>query len=136
LAEGGGLLRSKKNIILFSLIAFLALAKYGYFWSRYIVSIDTWSAIREAIALIQTKGSVYTTAEITPHLTHRQLIQFTNSQSPPVDLNRFDYVLLNVRYPGWLSSQEFSKNLIEKLENNSQFHMSYQKDDVYLFIRE
>ena len=34
LAAGGGWLRRPRHILLWSLIAFLALAKYGYFSSR------------------------------------------------------------------------------------------------------
>jgi uncharacterized membrane protein len=112
LAADRGWLRSGRLITLWSLVAFLALAKYGYFGSIYLNSLDTLQATREAIAQVQTKGGVLTTAEIAPHLTHRQLIKLTDANSPPADLTQFDYVLLNVRHPGWLSNSEFAGSLV------------------------
>ncbi len=136
LAVGQGWLRHRRAIILWALVAFLALAKFGYFWSRYLIPIDTWQATREAIAQVQTKGSVYTTAEISPHLSQRKSINLTNVHSPPVNLNTFDYILLNVRHPGWLSSPEFATSLVNQLKNQQNFKLSYQRDDVYLFVKQ
>ncbi|AFY49978.1 putative membrane protein [Nostoc sp. PCC 7524] len=135
ISNSKGWLQSKRLIILWSLVVFLALAKYGYFWSIYLKSIDTWQAMREATALVKTKGSVYTSAEITPHLTHRKWIQFTNIESVPKNLDDFDYILLNLRHPGWLSNQEFVQNLIAQLQTNPKYQKVYQLDDVYLFTK-
>lgn len=128
-------LRSGRLITLWSLVAFLALAKYGYFGSIYLNSLDTLQATRQAIAQVQTKGGVLTTAEIAPHLTHRQLIKLTDANSPQADLTQFDYVLLNVRHPGWLSNSEFATSLVNQLKNTQEFQLSYQQDDVYLFTK-
>lgn len=133
------LFRSSKKLnyflIFWSLIAFLILGKYGYFASSiYLKSLDNWQATREAIAQITTKGSVLTTHEIAPHLSTRSLIKFTIASTTP-NLTEFEYILLNVRHPGWLSTQEFTANLVEQLKNTSIFKLAYQRDDVYLFIR-
>ncbi|MDY7004189.1 MAG: DUF2079 domain-containing protein [Cyanobacteriota bacterium] len=128
--------RLPKFIIIWSCIGFLALAKYGYFWSIYLDYLDTWQAAREAIALVNTKGGVLTTSEITPHLTHRQLIKLIveEDELPRNEaLDEYDYVLVNVRHPGWKSSQEYSRKLVDKLKVNSEFQLSYERDDVYLF---
>lgn len=116
-------------------MAFLSLAKFTYFGGRYLESIDTWQATKQAIAQIQTQGSVYTTGEISAHLSHRKFITFTNSDSPSADLNAFNYVLLNVRHPGWLSSHEFAVSLVNQLKNNQEFQLKYQRDEVYLFVK-
>ncbi|MBR8838909.1 MAG: hypothetical protein DSM106950_34130 [Stigonema ocellatum SAG 48.90 = DSM 106950] len=58
LTAGRGWLRHKRAIILWSLVAFLALAKFGDFWSKYLVPLDTRHATGEAIALVQTLESV------------------------------------------------------------------------------
>ena len=42
LQVGGGWLRRPRYIIIWSLIAFLAFAKYGYFTSIYVDTLDTW----------------------------------------------------------------------------------------------
>lgn len=133
LAAERGWLRGRRTIILWSLAAFLALAKYGYFGSIYLNSLDTWQATREAIARVQTSGGVLTTAEIAPHLSHRQLVKFTDVSFPPPNLTQFDYVLLNIRHPGWQSNREFATSLLEQLKNSPEFVLNYQRDDVYLF---
>lgn len=134
-AAGCSWMKKPRRIILWSLVAFLALGKYGYFWTIYLDSLDTWQATREAIAQISTQGGVYTTAEIAPHLTHRPLVEFTNSQSPVADLTKFEYILLNVSHPGWLSNQEFASALVNKLYHAELFQLSYQRDNVYLFVK-
>ena len=122
-------------IVIWSLIAFLALAKYGYFWTIYLNGSDTLPATREAIALVNTKGSVLTTAQIAPHLAHRPVVKLTQAQAPPANLAEFDYVLLNLRYPCWMSDRKFVKNLVTQLKNTPQFQLKYQRDDIYLFTK-
>ncbi len=128
-------LRTRWKILLWSLIAFLALAKYGYFGSRYLNSLDTWSATRAAVAQVQSKGSVLTTHNIVPHLTHRPQIRFTIASAPSPDLAAFDYVLLDTRHPGWMSTSEFARNLVNQLQKAPNFNLRYQRDGVYLFNR-
>jgi uncharacterized membrane protein len=122
-------------MLIWSLIGFLALAKYGYFWTIYLDSLDTLAATREAISLVETKGSVLTTAQIAPHLAHRPVVKFTQAHTPPANLAEFEYVLLNLRYPGWMSDRAFVQNLITQLANNPQFQLKYQRDDIYLFVQ-
>ncbi len=123
-----------KLILTWSFISFLCLAKFGYFWSIYIQETDTWTANHLAINLIQmTQGSVLTTANLAPHVTHRTVVKFTNVDAPPPDLTKFDYILLNVRHPGWKSNHQFAQSLVNQLQNLPQFQLKFNRDDVYLF---
>jgi uncharacterized membrane protein len=124
-----------RNIVIWALIAFLCLAKYGYFWTIYLEALDTLPATKEAISLVQTKGNVLTTANIAPHLAHRPVVKLTQAHTPPANLTEFDYVLLNLRYPGWMSDRAFVQNLVTQLTNNPQFQLKYQRDDIYLFTK-
>ncbi len=133
LAAGGGWLRNRRQIILWSLVAFLALAKFGYFWSRYVRPLDTWQATREAIALVQTNGGVLASVHIVPHLTHRPLVKAVMPGSESADLNPFKYVLLNVRYPGLGNPPAVSLKLLERLKQMPQFQLRYQRDEVFVF---
>ncbi|EAW33620.1 DUF2079 domain-containing protein [Lyngbya sp. PCC 8106] len=133
LAAGEGWLRQPKKIILWSLVAFLALAKYGYFGSRYLKHFDTVKASHEAVALVETKGSVLTADHIAPHLTHRSVIMLTTKGSEKLDLNSFKYILLNASYPGWDSSRELVYRLVDKLKMMPNFQLRYQKSEVMLF---
>ena len=133
LVAGKGWLRNPKGIILWSLVAFLALAKFGYFGSRYLERLDNWQATRQAIAQIDTKGSVLTTSQIAPHLTHRPVVQLAIAGLDFTDLTEFEYVLLNLRHPSWGSSQDILTSAIEKLQQTNEFQLTYQRDDVFVF---
>jgi uncharacterized membrane protein len=136
LATGKTWLKQKRAIVLWSLAGFLILGKFGFFPSKYISSLDTWQATKEAIALIKTKDSVFTTDVITPHLTHRSLISYKYNDPQKFDeANSFYYVLLNIRHPGWAASLESYENLLNHLKNKSKYKLKYQRDDVYLFVK-
>jgi uncharacterized membrane protein len=128
-----GWLRSSRGIILWSLGAFLALAKFGYFGSIYLDSLDTWQATREALMQIDARGNVLTTTDIAPHLTHRSIVKIADRESTSANLDKYNYVLLNLRHPGWSSSEEIAKSLINKLQISPEFRLSYRRDDVLLF---
>lgn len=135
LVSGRGWLKHQRSVIIWSVVAFLALAKFGYLGSRYLENLDTWQATREAVALVSTKGSVLTTAYIAPHLSQRSLIRVTNVAAPSANLAEFDYVLLDVRHPGLDSNQEFATGLVQQLQNSPKFQSTYQKNDVFLFAK-
>lgn len=135
LAVGKGLLQNKRGIIIWSLITFFCLAKFTHFTGKYLQYVDNLPTTREAVSLVKNQRSVYTTAEISPHLSNRELIKFTDAGSPIENLDIFDYILLNVRHPGWGSNQEFAQNLVQKLENNPKFQKQYNQDDVFLFVK-
>lgn len=128
-----GWLQHQKTIISWSLVAFFALAKYGYFWSIYLNSLDTWQATSKAIAQISTQGSVLTVSQVAPHLTHRPLIKLANSGSELTDLTQFEYVLLNLRHPGFGSTPQVVQRLLARLKIMTKFQLTYQRDDVFLF---
>ncbi|PSP23250.1 MAG: hypothetical protein BRC55_10540 [Cyanobacteria bacterium SW_8_48_13] len=134
LAAGGGWLRSRRAIVLWSLVAFLALAKFGYFGSIYLESINTWQATREAISHIQPQKSILTDNHLAPHVAHRPVVELIGSSSSLDQLTGFEYVLLNLRHP-WSDSQEVAPELVNKLRHNPQFQLGYERDEVYLFER-
>ncbi|MFP4297619.1 MAG: DUF2079 domain-containing protein [Spirulinaceae cyanobacterium] len=126
-------LKSHHFILTWCAIAFLALAKYGYFWTIYLDSLDTWSANRDAIALVQPSRSVLTASHIAPHLTHRQNIQIATFGSESLDLSQFHYILLSQRNPNWQSSPETVQALIAKIESLPQFQLIFERDGVVLY---
>ncbi|MGF1491896.1 MAG: DUF2079 domain-containing protein [Microcoleaceae cyanobacterium] len=135
LAAGSGRLKQARWMLLWSLIAFLALAKYGYFWSRYLRHVDTVPATREAVRLVTTDGGVLTADHIAPHVTHRSVVMLATEGTALDDLNQFEYVLLNSQYPGWGSSPEFVMQLVNQLNTMPEFEPIYQQNGVFLFHR-
>jgi len=135
LANDKGLLQRPRFIVLYALVGFLALAKVGYFGSRYLDSLDTWQATRNALAKIDSSGSILTTAFITPHVTHRPLVKVAIQGTENTELNQFQYVLLNLRHPGWMSDRPLQQTLVNRLQQSDRFQLQLQQDDVYLFVK-
>jgi uncharacterized membrane protein len=133
LADGKAWLRTQRGIVIWSLISFLALAKFGYFGTKYLKSLGTWQATRDAIAKINDSGSILTSAQIAPHLTHRPIVELAIKGSESTDLTKFDYVLLDSRHPGWESSTSVVNRLVSRLKITSSFQLIYKRDDVFLF---
>ena len=135
MATRKGWVKNPRTLILWSLIAFLALAKYGFFWEKYLDRLDTWQATRAAIAQVSSEGSVLTTSYIAPHLTHRPFLEYTRLTAPPTTLNQFDYVLISLRHPGWASSPELASQVFQLAQKTPQLRLQYQRDQVYLFVK-
>ena len=121
-----------KFLILWSLLTFLALAKYGYFWTIYLESLDTWQATRQAINLVETKGNMLTDNSLATHLAHRLTIKLLHQVANGQSLNEFEYVLLNLRHP-WHDTADTAVSIATQLKKSPLFKISYQQDDVWLF---
>ncbi len=134
--QNTGWLKKPKFIIIWSLIAFLALGKYGYFTGLYLKSLDTQQATREALSMIKNQGAVLTWSELVPHLSHRPIIEMALTESKLDNLQEYEHILLNLRHPGWQSSTETISNLIARIEKDSTFKLSFNKDDVFLFQKQ
>ncbi|MEG4390917.1 DUF2079 domain-containing protein [Microcoleus sp. BROC3] len=119
-------------LILWSLLVFVILAKYGYFWTVYLESLDNWQATRQAINLVQTKGSVLADNSLATHLAHRSTIKLLHQVANGQSLNEFEYILLNLRHP-WHDTADTAVSVAAQLQKSSVFQISYQQDDVLLF---
>ncbi|MGD1936948.1 MAG: DUF2079 domain-containing protein [Cyanophyceae cyanobacterium] len=117
-----------------ALVCFVALAKFGYFGSIYVDELDTWAAANQAIAQVTTKGGVLTTAEIAPHLSHRETIRQIEAGIEP-NWDQYEYVLLNLRHPGQSATGEFSRQIKTTLDNSDVFDLAFEESDVLLFRR-
>jgi uncharacterized membrane protein len=133
LAAGKGWLRRPKIIIIWSLIWFLILTKYTYFGSKYLEQLDTLSAMREAVTLVPEQAKLLTSPQIAPHLTHRSLIKLAIKEAEPINIESFDSILLNRRYPSWENSEDLVIKLVDELQKSSKYKLIYQKNDVFLF---
>ncbi|MGI0483190.1 DUF2079 domain-containing protein [Geminocystis sp. CENA526] len=126
---------SSAKIRIWSLIAFLALAKYLYFFPNalYWKNIHTWRSSNEAINLIQSKAGVLTAPQFAPHLTHREVIGLAIDNIDYDSIDKYDYILLNLDNPTGYSSQEDIQKLIDFLQSKNNFNLSYEKDKIFLF---
>ena len=125
-------LKQPKTILIWSAIAFIALAKFGYFGTRYLQTLGTWQATRMAVSLVSPENSLLTSAQIAPHLSHRPLLKLI-VENEERDPTQFDSVLINVSHPGWNSNSELAASVVERLQASPEFTLQYERDRVYLF---
>lgn len=126
---------SCKFIVIWSVLNFMILAKYSYFYTRYTSELDTWSSTRIAMSLVSTPESVLTTNQIAPHLSHREVINIVRNETETIELNQFDYVLLNLRHPGLTSSQEAVERLNDRIAESNDFELIFDRTDVKLWTQ-
>jgi uncharacterized membrane protein len=122
-----------KTMIIWSLIIFLFLGEYKDFF-LYLNRLETWQATREAIAQIQPQSSILTDNRLAPHFAHRPIVKLLSQISPQSDLAEFEYILLNQRHP-WPDTAKIGNDLADRLQNTSQFKLTYQKKQVMVFQR-
>jgi len=133
-AAGKTWLKKDKLIMLWSIITFAALAKYGYFWSIYLRNLDTLTETRSAIALVSPAGSILTNSEISPHLSHREVIRMGDNEN--INFTPYDHILLNVRYSSYSSPPEIARKLVQKIRQNPGYKLIYRQNRVFLFTKE
>ncbi len=127
-------LKTRRNILIWSAIAFILFGKFGYFSSTYLDALDTHRATTIALTKIVDSGAVLTTGEISPHLTHRPVVKLTFTENEAIDLAQFKYILLDERHPGWNSNPTTIRNIRSRAEKSQKFKLVFTRDDVYLFI--
>ncbi len=137
LGNGQSFIKSRRVILLWSILGFMLLAKYSFFWSKYLGSLDTWKASRTAITYVQDQNSLLTTNHIFPHLSHRVNIQVVTEQTASEEqLQQFDQVLIDSRHPGDPSLTPVIDDLVQRLQDSPLFDQRFEQDDVYFFARQ
>jgi uncharacterized membrane protein len=141
LAQGRGWVRSRRAIVIWAMIGFLALAKFTYAGERYWPTLDTWQASRGAIAQVKASDRVLATTELASHVSQRVQIQVISDGQPP-DWSAYDVVLLNARHARVQASLETIQGLLKQLQEGQPqaqglaFTQVYQVSDVYVFRRQ
>ena len=124
---------SKQILVIWSVIAWLALAKYGYFWTRYAPLYANVNAVREAVNLVEPDARVLTSGYIAPHLSHRStLMLLADANVERVAEYDLDTVLIAQQHLGLGTSPQVAEETIEKLLESSEFNLVYQQQDVFL----
>ena len=129
--------RSPRLLIIWSVVAWLALAKYGYFWTRYAPLFSNVSAVREAVSLVEPDARVLTSGYIAPHLSQRQVLMLlgdTNAET--VKQHDLDTVLIAYQHLGLGTSNAAAEQTIKELLESSSFNLVYQQQDVYLLKKD
>ncbi|MBW4466536.1 MAG: DUF2079 domain-containing protein [Pegethrix bostrychoides GSE-TBD4-15B] len=128
-------LRSRRWIMLWSLIGFLAIAKWTWFFTEPREVRDSWQATREAIALIPPHdGGVITNNYLGAHLSQRPFVTLVRTRTFNQDLAQSDYLLFNLDHIA-VQSQEKTAKVLQRIQKQPEFELTYERDEVYLFQR-
>ncbi|MBD2439937.1 DUF2079 domain-containing protein [Nostoc sp. FACHB-110] len=124
-----------KILIICSIIAFLLLAKYEFFVTRYLSSLPNLRSLYTAVSLVQPEGGILTTSRIAPHVSQRPMVKLTdiNLDLLPKSDNAFKYILLDANTN---NKREFSSTFINQLQINKDFRLTYKQDNIYLFTKQ
>ena len=119
-----------------SIIAFLALGKYEYFFSRYLTHLPNLASMYQTVEMVQSSDSVLAPSNFCPHLSHRTIIhEFSNTVYNPSQLKQYDSVILSLQYS---DREENSDNVIklkQELEKLPEFNVTYAENNVFLFSK-
>ena len=126
---------SKRVLILWSAVAWLALAKYGYFWTRYAGLYANVSAVRGAVSLVEPEARVLTSGYIAPHLSYRSTLMLLDNEANNelVAKHELDTVLIAMQHLGVATSPQIAEATVEKLIKSPEFDLVYHQQDVFLF---
>ncbi|XHU95528.1 MAG: DUF2079 domain-containing protein [cyanobacterium endosymbiont of Rhopalodia gibba] len=133
LAARKKIIKRRTIITIWSLITFLVLAKYSYFGSKYLEQLDTLLAMKQGVKLVPPQVKILTSPQIAPHLTHRPVVKLGIKEAESIDINNFDYILLNVRHPSWPKSKKTVIDLVKKIREDTKFISIYEQDNVFVF---
>lgn len=123
-----------KFLILWSCLWFVALGKYGYFWSRYLPHSSHLAAAYGALAQVPPQGAVLAPDLLCAHLSHRPQIHRLASPVPdPATLSQYQTIVLDGRHPDPHVSPAELQQLQATLATLPQFHPVYQQHNVQVF---
>jgi uncharacterized membrane protein len=133
IANGRGFFKTNRAILIWSFGAFIILSNFFHFDRLYFNSLDTWEASNSAIAQISPQDNVIATNNFAPHLTHRKIVKLPTEDLAISNLDKFKYILLNLRRPGFMSSPEIIQTFLNRLEKMPEFKLKFKRDEVFLF---
>ena len=125
---------SPRWLILWSLMAWMALAKYGYYWTRYAPLYSNIDAVNGATQLVKPDARVLTSGYVAPHLSQRSMITLLGNDNnvARVDKHQIDTVLIAKQHLGFGITPEAAEQTIRDLVSMSDFQLTYQQQDVFL----
>lgn len=129
--------RSPRLLVIWSVLAWLALAKYGYFWTRYAPLFSNVAAVREAVNLVEPDAKVLTSGYIAPHLSHRPVLMLLdNANAETVKQHDLDTILIAYQHLGLGVSPSAAEQITKELLESSSFNLVYQQQDVFLLKKD
>jgi uncharacterized membrane protein len=124
-----------KWLIVWAIISFIVLAKYSFFWNRYLSNLSNLDDLRTAVNLVSSPGGVVTNSTIAPHLSHRSVIKIIDQQISLTQIQNqsINYVLIDQKNLDRDISPELIQTFIEQLKQQPNWQLNYSQGEVFLF---
>ena len=106
-------------------ICWFSLAKPYYYTGPYLSRLPLMKSINQAILLIPSDAKVLTTSYIAPHLSHRKNIDFPREINVKQYLKEYNFLLLNPKDPGYLSTSDIQQSILDQANKNEWECNSY-----------
>lgn len=128
---------SPRVMTAWSIVAFLALAKYGYFGGLYLSQLSNREAALEAIRQVPADARVLTTSTLAAQLAQRPVIEMTkaNTDLSATLARGYDVVLLDMQHPAWASDETFARALADHLRDDPAYDLTFSRDGIMFFQR-
>lgn len=128
---------SRRLLIVWASVAFLALGKYSYFWTRYLPLQENAQYVNAALSLIEPDDRVLTTGFIAPHLSHRPMLKLLEGDWNLARMKQYDLdtVLIPMKHLSAATPEDLAIATRTLLEHTPEFNLVYHQQDVFLFQR-
>lgn len=122
-------------VIAWALIAFLLFSRIGFFLGSFQEHRGHLAAMREVLARVDPKGALLVSNNFAPHVSHRQRLSIVSAKQMK-RLDHYDQILLDGRHPGFEVSPSLLRKLRQRLQTMPDFHLIFDRDDIWLFQRQ
>lgn len=124
-----------KWLVVWAIISFISLAKYSFFWNRYLSSLPNLHALQTAVNLVSSQEGVITNSKIAPHLSHRSLIKIFDNQINLAQIQKqlIEYILIDQNNLDGDISPNLSLTLIQQLKQQPNWNLKYSQAEIFLF---
>lgn len=127
--------RAPRLVLVWAALAFVVFSRLSFHIGQLQ---DRWAALaamRDVAPMVSAQSRLLTNNSLTPHFSQRRVIEMAQSGMAPLDLERFDQVLLDERHPGLNASHELVREIRARLTASVQWQLRFDRDGVWLFER-
>ena len=127
--------RAPTLVLIWAALAFVVFSRLTFFFGPFQERLDALAAVKAVAPLVAGDSRLLTNNHLAPHFSHRRSIELAGSSAVPLDLGRFDQVLLDERRPGWNANTELVREIRARLAASVQWKLRFDRDGVWLFER-
>jgi hypothetical protein len=122
-------------VLAWAVLSFVAFSRLPFHFGQFQDRVTALTAKREVAAMVSADSRLLTNNNLAPHFSHRRWIELAGAGTAPLDLGRFDQVLLDDRASGLNVKPELVQEIRARLGSSKQWSLRFDRDGVWLFER-